>query len=151
MIPSIRIVLVAAALVTTLPTWAEQQDWIARSDQHAAALLQIMAKYNAESAATLGVEGHDADIIDLKPQYVERQESDLEAVAKDLQSALAAESDPREDVYRLAVEKGWVLRELGRESMTLEDVFVRLTRHEEAAAPEVLSPDSATSPEETAS
>ncbi len=44
----------------------------------------------------------------------------------------AAESDPREDVYRLAVEKGWVLRELGREAMTLEDVFVRLTQREEA-------------------
>src|SRR5262245_61033926 len=45
----------------------------------------------------------------------------------------AAESDPREDVYRLAVEKGWILRELGREALTLEDVFVRLTRHDEAA------------------
>jgi hypothetical protein len=41
-------------------------------------------------------------------------------------------SDPREDVFRLAVE-GWVLRELAREAMSLEDVFVRLTRR--AAAP----------------
>jgi gliding motility-associated transport system ATP-binding protein len=44
-------------------------------------------------------------------------------------------SDPREDVFRLAVEKGWVLRELAREAMSLEDVFVRLTRRD-AAAPE---------------
>ena len=29
---------------------------------------------------------------------------------------------------------GWVLRELAREALTLEDVFVRLTRHDEAAA-----------------
>jgi ABC-2 type transport system ATP-binding protein len=43
----------------------------------------------------------------------------------------AAGSDPREDVFRLAVAKGWTLRELGREAMTLEDVFVRLTRREE--------------------
>ena len=42
-------------------------------------------------------------------------------------------SDPREDVFRLAVAKGWILRELVREAMTLEDVFVRLTRHDEAA------------------
>jgi ABC-2 type transport system ATP-binding protein len=42
-------------------------------------------------------------------------------------------SDPREDIFRLAVEKGWILRELVREAMTLEDVFVRLTRHDEAA------------------
>ena len=43
--------------------------------------------------------------------------------------------DPREDVFRAAVERGWVLRELAREALSLEDVFVRLTRHEEAAAP----------------
>ena len=48
----------------------------------------------------------------------------------------APEGDPREDVFRLAVQKGWVLRELGRESMTLEDVFVRLTRHDEAVPAE---------------
>ena len=43
-------------------------------------------------------------------------------------------SDPREDVFRAAVAAGWVLRELSREALTLEDVFVRLTRHEEAGA-----------------
>jgi ABC-2 type transport system ATP-binding protein len=42
--------------------------------------------------------------------------------------------DPREEIFRLAVDKGWTLRELSREAMTLEDVFVRLTRHDEAAA-----------------
>ncbi len=42
-------------------------------------------------------------------------------------------TDPREDVFRLAVEKGWVLRELAREAMSLEDVFVRLTRRDDAA------------------
>jgi hypothetical protein len=29
------------------------------------------------------------------------------------------------------VARGWVLRELAREGVTLEDVFVRLTRHED--------------------
>jgi gliding motility-associated transport system ATP-binding protein len=42
-------------------------------------------------------------------------------------------ADPREDVFRAAVARGWTLRELLRESLSLEDVFVRLTRHEEAA------------------
>ena len=54
-----------------------------------------------------------------------------------------AESDPREAVYRLAVENGWVLRELGREAMTLEDVFVRLTRREEPAPAEEAKPEAA--------
>ena len=43
-------------------------------------------------------------------------------------------ADPREEVFRLAVERGWVLRELSRESLSLEDVFVRLTRQEEPPA-----------------
>ncbi|BFU95982.1 MAG: ABC-type transport system, ATPase component [Nitrospira sp.] len=39
--------------------------------------------------------------------------------------------DIREDVGRLAVSNGWGLVELKPISMTLEDVFLRLTRHEE--------------------
>jgi ABC-2 type transport system ATP-binding protein len=45
-------------------------------------------------------------------------------------------SDPREEVFRVAVEKGWVLRELTRETMSLEDIFVRLTQHDESVAVE---------------
>lgn len=47
------------------------------------------------------------------------------------------EADPREEVFRAAVEQGWVLLELSRERATLEDVFVRLTTHDTAAADEV--------------
>ena len=46
----------------------------------------------------------------------------------------AAGADPSEDVFHLAVARGWVLRELARDLATLEDVFVRLTRHDEASA-----------------
>jgi ABC-2 type transport system ATP-binding protein len=44
-------------------------------------------------------------------------------------------ADPVEAVFQLAVEKGWILRELNREALSLEDVFVRLTRQEPAASP----------------
>jgi ABC-2 type transport system ATP-binding protein len=44
-------------------------------------------------------------------------------------------ADPREEIFRLAVQNGWILRELAREALSLEDVFVRLTRHEDAAVP----------------
>ena len=40
-------------------------------------------------------------------------------------------ADPREAVFRLAVEKGWVLLALTQQQATLEDVFVRLTTREE--------------------
>jgi ABC-2 type transport system ATP-binding protein len=43
--------------------------------------------------------------------------------------------DVREVIFALAVSRGWVLRELSVDVATLEDVFVRLTRHEEPAAP----------------
>ncbi len=41
-----------------------------------------------------------------------------------------AERDPREDIFRLAVERGWVLIELRAEAASLEEVFVRLTTRE---------------------
>ena len=42
-----------------------------------------------------------------------------------------ADVDPREAVFRLAVDRGWVLVGLSREQATLEDVFVRLTTTDE--------------------
>jgi hypothetical protein len=38
-----------------------------------------------------------------------------------------ANSDLREDVFRLAVERRWTIRELTQDRPTLEDVFVELT------------------------
>ena len=43
-----------------------------------------------------------------------------------------SEADPREAIFRLAVEKSWVLTELAAERTSLEDVFVRLTTREDA-------------------
>ena len=40
--------------------------------------------------------------------------------------------DPREAVFRLAVERGWVLLELAAERGSLEDIFVRLTTRDDA-------------------
>jgi ABC-2 type transport system ATP-binding protein len=48
-------------------------------------------------------------------------------------------ADLSEEIFQVAVARGWVLRELSREALSLEDVFVRLTRHDEpepAQAPE---------------
>ena len=41
-----------------------------------------------------------------------------------------ADADPREAVFRLAVDRGWTLLELTPGKASLEDVFVRLTTHE---------------------
>jgi ABC-2 type transport system ATP-binding protein len=44
-------------------------------------------------------------------------------------------ADPREAVFRLAVERGWVLLQMTPEATSLEQVFVRLTTHEGEPAP----------------
>jgi ABC-2 type transport system ATP-binding protein len=45
-------------------------------------------------------------------------------------------NDPREAIFRLAVDKGWVLATLAPTRASLEDVFVRLTTREEVSADE---------------
>jgi ABC-2 type transport system ATP-binding protein len=55
----------------------------------------------------------------------------------------AADSDVAEEIFRLAVARGWTLRELARETVSLEDVFVRLTHHEPAAAAEPVAAEAA--------
>jgi len=50
----------------------------------------------------------------------------------------APASDPREGIFRMAVDKGWVLTTLAPTQASLEDVFVRLTtRDDESVAEEV--------------
>jgi ABC-2 type transport system ATP-binding protein len=46
------------------------------------------------------------------------------------------EEDPREAIFRLAVDNGWVLTALTPERASLEDVFVRLTTREDETAAE---------------
>jgi gliding motility-associated transport system ATP-binding protein len=45
--------------------------------------------------------------------------------------SVGAGEDPREAIFRLAAERGLLLRELHAESMTLEDIFVRITTQED--------------------
>lgn len=52
--------------------------------------------------------------------------------------------DRRDEVARFIVEQGWGLLELKTISMTLEDVFLRLTQHEEGVAEHATAPEGAT-------
>jgi hypothetical protein len=85
----LSIVLAAPAAV------AADASWIEESNRHAQVLLDVMARYNAEGAASFGVEGHDNEVFDLKPRFSERQEADLEAAAKQLEGVRAGVSDPQ--------------------------------------------------------
>ena len=61
------------------------------------------------------------------------------------------DADPSEEIFHLAVARGFVLRQLAREALSLEDVFVRLTRHDEAAPAGAPAAESAAAPPEAAS
>ncbi len=84
---------VAGTLVGSSPAFAAE-DWIGQSNRHAQVLLEIFARYNPESAASYGVEGHDTEVFDLKSGFSERQEADLQRAAQQLESALATAGDP---------------------------------------------------------
>jgi ABC-2 type transport system ATP-binding protein len=57
-------------------------------------------------------------------------------------------TDPREEIFHAAVQRGWVLLEMARERTSLEDIFVRLTTQDRAhtepgESAEITEPDSA--------
>jgi len=87
----------ALLLLVLLPMMAgaAQQDWLERSNRNAQLLLDVNAKYSPEFATSLGIEGHDAEVMDLKSGNVERQAQDLEAAAVKLEALRAAETDNR--------------------------------------------------------
>jgi hypothetical protein len=67
--------------------------WIAKSNQAAESLIEVQAKYTPEGFSGLGVERHDAQVFDVKPRVVQRQEADLDAVAAQYEQALKNETD----------------------------------------------------------
>ena len=90
-----RTLLLLIAIGTAGTTLADSNDWIIESNRHAQLLLDINARYNPEATASLGVEGHDAEIIDLGPRASERQEADLAAVELRFEALRATATDPR--------------------------------------------------------
>lgn len=82
------VVLAAPAALAAQPSWIEE------SNRDAQILLDVMARYNAESASSFGVEGHDTEVLDLKPRIFERQAEDLGAAIAKFEQLRAAASDP---------------------------------------------------------
>jgi hypothetical protein len=73
---------------------AADTGWIEQSNRYSQWLLDLNARYFPEDAASNGLEQYDADVFDLKPRYVERQEADLDAVIEKLKAARGTETEP---------------------------------------------------------
>ena len=107
----------ASGLAADVPDGAAS--WVEESNRNATVLLEVLARYSPESAGSLGVEGADTEVADLKPGYVERTEADVEAAVAELTRRLAAEDDPR---VRQDLE---ILVEAGRDNVTGSRLFRR--------------------------
>jgi Bacterial protein of unknown function (DUF885) len=67
-------------------------DWVAKSNIHAQVFLDAIAKYIPEQAGSLGVDGLDEEIFDLRPQLYERNMADLEQVVEEYERRLSHET-----------------------------------------------------------
>lgn len=61
--------------------------------------------------------------------------------AGEFRLAASADADPRAEIFRLAVARGWTLVELAQSKASLEDVFVRLTTNHPAETTETIDGD----------
>ncbi len=61
--------------------------------------------------------------------------------AGEFRLAATADTDPRAEIFRLAVARGWTLIELAQSKASLEDVFVRLTTNHPAETAEPIDGD----------
>lgn len=77
-----------------MPLFAETPNWIQRSNENTRILLDVVIKYAPEAAAQFGVEGHDAEVTQLPTDVVARQNADLQNAIAQLETKLAAETDP---------------------------------------------------------
>jgi hypothetical protein len=87
--------LLLLAVLVAPATQATEQDWIAKSNEYTQILLNVNARYQPEFASSVGLEQYDRQILDIKPKSDERQEADLAAAIRQLETARAAVKDER--------------------------------------------------------
>lgn len=95
MIRTVQVVLVVSGLCAGAEAFALTPTWVAESNQAAQKLLTVQGKYAPETVSAFGVEKYDADVLDLKPGTVTRQEADLDAVAREYTAELKNVRDSR--------------------------------------------------------
>ena len=117
-----RQILVAGCIaLLAFSTAAASDDWVAESNRHAQIVLDVFAKFSPEGAASLGVDGLDAEIMDLGPGQHERAMADMRAVLDELQSRREKEKNSKVaqdiDILIKAVEDNLHSSQLERDHM----------------------------------
>ena len=116
----IAMLVAAAFTLSATPTMA-QDDWVQKSNEHAQIVLEAVARFNPETAGSIGVDGLDEEILDLREGLYEREIADSEQVLGELRIRLAEETHPavRQDlgILIMAVEDSLHTTKLNREYM----------------------------------
>ena len=110
-----------AASFFAAPAASDETDWVAKSNEHAQVVLEVLAKFSPESAASIGVEGMDEEITDLGEGIYERGLEASRGLLEELRRRAANETHPkvRQDLGILiqAVEDNIRSAELDRDNM----------------------------------
>ena len=108
------------ALAAT-PALADDSDWVTKSNEHAQIVLEQLARFGPEGAASLGVDGLDEEIFDLKEGIYERGIEASRELLAELKKRHEAATHPkvRQDLEILiqTVEDNITTSELNREQM----------------------------------
>jgi hypothetical protein len=82
-------------VVVTVPALAADSSWVDESNDNARLVLALLAEFNPEGAASLGVDGIDENIVDFRPQLFERSIAASEAALAELRARRENETDRR--------------------------------------------------------
>jgi hypothetical protein len=93
----------AATVTASAAATPEDIDWVSRSNENARIVLDIIARYGPEGAGSLGVDGLDEEIFDLRPRQYERLREDITKARSQLAQRLEQETHPlvRQDLQIL--------------------------------------------------
>ena len=116
-----KLILCGLLALAAAPALADDSEWVARSDEHAQLVLELLAKFSPEGAASFGVDGLDEEILDLTAGVYERNLQESREVLGELHKRHSAERHPKvkQDLEILikAVEDSITSSELNRAQM----------------------------------
>ncbi len=93
--PTLRVLVLLVPLLLAGTAWAAETPWVARSNENAKILLQVLARFNPETASNLGVDGYDEAIEDFSRDQFEPENADLRAAITHFRELLAREEDAK--------------------------------------------------------
>jgi len=74
---------------------AAEPPWVARSNDNATLLLDVLARYSPETASQIGVDGYDDAITDLSRDTFQSQNADFASAITEFRRRAVIESDPK--------------------------------------------------------